>query len=78
MNQSFPNKQKHNILGEKIKKEIQIFPNFFCCPLSLVLSLFGHNFCSRALNEKNHIPTKLINFSIFKKNFKKLGQNFSP
>jgi len=51
MNQSFPHRQKYNLLEKKFKKRNSNFCNFFVA-LSLVLSLFGHNFCYRATFEK--------------------------
>jgi len=62
------NQKIYNLWGEKITKKIELLQISFFCLLSLVLSLFGHSFCSRApIEKKNHIPTKLISFSIFKK-----------
>jgi len=53
---------------KKIQKKIQIFAIFFCCPFSPVFSLFGHNFCSHALIEKEIIfPRSLSVFLSSKK-----------
>jgi len=41
MNQSFPHRQKYNLWEKKNLK-------FLFCPISLILSSFGHNFYSQA------------------------------
>jgi len=44
----------------------------FCCPLSHVLSSFGHNFCSRAPIEKKNIYSHEANlFFYLQKNISK-------
>jgi len=45
MNQSFPDRQKYNIWEENSKKNSNFCKICFCCSLSPVFSLFGHNFC---------------------------------
>jgi len=55
MNKSFPDRQKYNLCGKNIQKKNQISAKNFGCPLSPILSLFGHNFCSWSPNEKKII-----------------------
>jgi len=69
MDKSFPNRKRCNLWKKKFKIKIQIFANFFCCPLSPILSLFGHNFCPWALiEEKLHFHKA---YQFFTKIFKK-------
>jgi len=66
-------------LKKNSKKKFKFWQKIFCCPFSPILKLFENNFCSRALIEKNYISSKLIIFSIFKKEFQKIsGPKFSP
>jgi len=77
MNKSFPDKQTYNLGGGKIqKKKFKFLQKKFCCLLSLVLSLFGHNFCSRAPIEKSIIfPQSLSVFLSSKKVSKNHNKN---
>jgi len=61
--------------NEKFKKRIS---KLFCHPLSLVLSLFGHNLGFWApIGKTNCISIKLIGFSILKK-FQKIMTKLQP
>jgi len=78
MNQNFPDRQKYNLQGKKLFYFFKFFQIFSCCPLSPLLSLFGHNFCSWAPNEKIYnILTKFINFSILRK-IQEIRTKFQP
>jgi len=76
MNQSFPHRQKYNIWENKFKSFFQIFSNFFCYPLSLVLNLFGHNFVpGHQLKKKIIFPRSLSVFLSSKKVLKNHNKN---
>jgi hypothetical protein len=53
MNQRYPRRKKYNLFRKKSLNKNENFEIFYWCLLSLVLSLFGHNFISWAHNEKN-------------------------
>jgi len=56
----------------KNSKRIQIqILNFFCCPLSLVLSLFGHNFCFLAPVENKLYSHEAFKFFYLQKKIEK-------
>jgi len=71
MNQSFTCRQKYN-LWEKTQGK-KIFKFYFYCPLSFVLNLFVHNFCSQATIEKKNVYFYEANpFSYLHKKFQKI------
>jgi len=80
MNKSFPHRQKYNLLGKKKNSNLffQFFSISFCCPFSLVLSLFGHNFCSLALNEKKLYSHEAYHFFYLQNKFKKIIRKIQP
>jgi len=49
------------------KKEYKLLQKKICCPLSLILSFFGHNFYSHALIEKKLYSYEAYQFFYIKK-----------
>jgi len=78
MNQRFPCRPKKIIYEwKKFQKKNPNFETLFYNLFSLVLNLFGHNFCSRASIEKKLYFLEDNQFSIFKKSYEKSQQKFS-
>jgi len=65
-------------MGKKIQKKIQVFAKFVLLLLSLVLSLFGHIFCSWALIGKKLHSYKAYQFFYLQKKFQKTIPKIQP
>jgi len=69
---------KNIMFEEKNSKEQNQILNFFCCPFSPILNLFGHNFCFWERIEKKLYSHEANHFFYLQRNFQKIMRKIQP